>query len=40
MKLVANTESTYRAVVRNFAVHLNERCERDGSYLDEIISKK
>jgi len=39
-EMAAIKESTYRAVMRIFAVRLNECHERDGLYLDDIIYKK
>lgn len=36
-EMAAITESTCRAVMRNFAVRLNEYRERDGLHLDDII---
>ena len=39
-EMAAITESTCRAVIRNFTVRLNECREREGLHLDDIIFKK
>jgi len=39
-KMAAIKESTYRVVMINFTVRLNECHERDGLHLNDIIFKK